>query len=237
MSSCGFGFIRTSVPKVRSVTSTRVLDMTDPREVASLALKVARADAIHNYAALEQSLSSLLARLLKISNDDAGVIFFNIISSRSRDSILERLIEKHIAPEFWPFFNGIAGAPGVKKTPGLFALLQQLSATRNFIVHWAVAVNVGDSPVTESLVPPNVWGFIHDQRTLTVEDLKEFSARANFVSRAINVATLALFDPRFPAPEAWHQILRQPCVYPPAEGHPLTPRPRAQPPQPQSSEG
>jgi hypothetical protein len=202
--------------------------MTDPRQAAALALKVARADAIHDYAGVEQALSSLLAKLLNISYDDAGVIFFNIVASRSRDAILDSLIEKHVASEYWPYFHGIAGSQGVKRVPGLFALIQQLTSTRNFIVHWAVAVNVGDGPVTESLIPPNVWGFVQDKRSLTVTDLEEFSAKASFVSSALTMFTYGLFgDPNLAGREIWLQLFRQPCVYPPPEGYPLSRNPKA----------
>jgi hypothetical protein len=162
----------------------------NPREQAAIDLKIARADAVHEYVAVEQSLSSLLATLLEISPDRAGIIFFNVIASNSRDKILEGLLAKRFDEKYDRYWYGVPGGPGAKKEPGMSALLQQLSTTRNFIVHWAIAVNVGQGPVTESLIPPNVWGFKDDRRSLSVQDLKEFSKKANFVSRSLGIFDL-----------------------------------------------
>jgi len=150
--------------------------MTDTREVAGLALKVARADAIHRYVSVEQSLCSLLAKMLSIPDNEAGIIFFNIVAANSRDKIMERLIEKRLAPEYWPFFNGIRGVPGILPACLLFFSSSPLPETNRSLGRrgerrrWA-------GPVTELQVPPNIWGFLDDKRSLTVEDMEALARR------------------------------------------------------------
>jgi hypothetical protein len=203
--------------------------MTDLREKASIDLKIARADAIHNYVGVEQSLSGLLAILLGISNDQAGIIFFNIIASRTRDKIIEGLLEKRFGNRYERYWHGIPGTSATKREPGLFALLQQLATTRNFIVHWAIAVNVGSGAITESLIPPNVWGFKDDQRSLSIQDLEQFSQKASFVSRSLNMFNL-IVGGQWPAgleQSPWPDIFQQPCTYPPSDTHPLSPNYKA----------
>lgn len=209
----------------------------NPREQAAIDLKIARADAIHEYVSVEQALSGLLAALLEISNDQAGIIFFNVIASRSRDKIMEGLLSARFGEKYNSYWDGTPGSSGVKGVPGLFALLQQLTTTRNFIVHWAVAINVGEGPITESLIPPNVWGFITDKRFLSVQDLEEFSKKANFVSKSLHIFKLFSTgqwpDGAWPGP--WHEIFQQPCTYPPSDNHPLFRIWKAPPSPPQSS--
>jgi hypothetical protein len=209
--------------------------MTDQSEKAVLDLKVARADAIHNYVGLEQSLSSLLAILLGISNDQAGIIFFNIIATGSRDKIIDGLLEKRFGNQYDRYWHGVSGAQGIKKEPGLFALLQQLTTTRNFIVHWATAISVQRG--AELLIPPNVWGFKDDQRSLSIQDLEEFSRKASFVSRSLNMFNL-IAGGQWPADveqSPWPDIFQQPCTYPPSDSHPLSPNYKAPGTPPQSS--
>ena len=211
--------------------------MTDQREKAALDLKVARADAIHNYVNVEQALSSLLAILLGTSNDQAGIVFFNIIASRSRDKIIEGLLEKRFGNQYDRYWHGIAGGAGTKREPGLFALLQQLATTRNFIVHWTIAVNVGSGPITESLIPPNIWGFKDDQRSLSIQDLMEFIRKASFVSRSLTIFN-SIVGGQWPdgsAQSPWPDIFQQPCTYPPLDTHPLFQNYRAPGTPPQSS--
>src|SRR5688500_10995594 len=99
----------------------------NPREQAAIDLKIARADAIHEYVSVEQSLSSLLATLLEISHDRAGIIFFNVIAANSRDKIIEGLLQKRFGEKYDSYWYGTpGGTSGVKKEPGLSALLQQL---------------------------------------------------------------------------------------------------------------
>jgi len=218
--------------RIRLFVSSRVSGLgafamsDDPREKAAVDLKIARADAIHSYAGVEQSLCTLFAHLLKTGQDLAAVVFFQIIATRSRSSILETLMEKRFKGEYSKYWFGVPGVAGVKKQSGLFALIQQLDTTRNFVVHWNVAVNVGDGPITESLIPPNFWDFVNDQRSLTVAEIKAFSVKADFVSASINMFNLfVLHEPKIlETPDTWKEIFQQPCVYPPANTHPLFPK-------------
>ena len=226
-SSCGFGGIRTRAPIRRFVFSNSSdFFMADnprkeERERAALELKVARADAIHAYAGVEQALSLVLAAFLGATPTQASIIFFNIIASRSRDKILEGLLKEKFGKTYDTYWYGVEGQPGVKSVPGMSALLQQLATTRNFIVHWTIAVNIGEGPITEELIPPTIWHLVDDRRSLSVQDLNAFRAKADFVWRSLNMFQLLISGIWPDAPDAWREIFQQPCTYPPSDGHPL----------------
>jgi hypothetical protein len=198
--------------------------MTDDGERAAIDLKIARADAIHNYAALEQSLCTLFGRLLGTTDPLAGIVFFRIVATRSRNDMIEALLEKRFGEQYDIYWHGVPGSPGVLKQTGLLALIKQLDTTRNFIVHWAIAVHIGDGPATQSLIPPNIWNYVDDRRSLTVADLQEFSKKASFVARSLNMFNFWIFDAptrKMEIEEAWREIFQQPCTYPPSSTHPL----------------
>jgi hypothetical protein len=197
---------------------------SDPREQAAIDLKIARADAIHRYSAVENTLCTLFTRMLGTTDELGGLVFYRIIAARSRNEIIEDLIKKRIDPKYTPYWFGIPGSSGVPKQTGLMALIRQLDTMRNFIVHWAVAVNVGAGAPTESLIPPNFWNIRNDRRSLTVADLADFSARALFVSKSIMAFQMQVFPPlakKDEMPSPWPEIFQQPCTYPPLSTHPL----------------
>jgi hypothetical protein len=62
-----------------------------PRDVN---LMVLRAGSIEGYANVEQALCHLFASLMGTPMDKAGVVFFRITNSHSRNTIIERLLKK-----------------------------------------------------------------------------------------------------------------------------------------------
>jgi len=202
-------------------------------------LAIARAIAIQQYGNVEQSLSSIFALLLGISPDISGIVFFRITASWQRNQVLEDLLEKKFGTQYDTYWHGSPGQSGIPRTPGMFALLRQLDETRNQIVHWTTAVNVGIEgdkvSRTESLIPPNIWGMKNDKRELTAADLSEFAAKADFVSRSINMFGF-IHWPNVPeaSKQPWRDIFQRPCAYPPSAEHPLAPKPKVPdtPPQP-----
>lgn len=201
------------------------MSLNDQREKAALDLKIARADAIQSYASFEQSLCRLFAKLLNTSDDLAGIIFYRIIASRQRNAILEELLDRNFKTQFDTFWYGTPGSGSTKRQPGLFALIQQIDTERNFIVHWTARVEIGFGRVTEALIPPNYWNR-EDKREITVEMLVSFSAKADFIARAINIFTLYNLHEGakgLMTEISWPEIFQQPCSYPPADSHPLSP--------------
>lgn len=200
---------------------------TSPREQAAIDLKIARADAIHAYATLENRLCSLLAKLLNTSNDLASLVFYRITGTRFRNGIIEDLLARRFEDKYDAYWHGVPGTNRTQKRPGLFAIIRQADELRNAIVHWTIAVNIGGGSATESLVPPNdVWAPKESGRVVTVPDLREFIRRCDFAARSVGMFTYSVFEarPDFSAADTWREILQQPCTYPPSSTHPLAPK-------------
>ena len=151
-------------------------------------LQMMRGVAIERYAHIEQSLFQLFASWLGTSNDKAGIVFFRIASAHARNKILEALLRKAHRSEFDVYWFGER-----HKKNGLFALIRQLDAIRNEIVHWHVAseIYVKGPPeqeavtVVETLNPPNFWNKTENTPSMTIEQLRDFAEKADFVHRSL----------------------------------------------------
>ena len=159
---------------------------------------IERAQAIDQYAGVEQSLSMLFSDLLGTSFELGGIVFFRISNATSRNAILEQLLSKKYGEAYEVYWNGIRGTPHKR---GLFTLLRQLHERRNEIVHWHTVNNIHTDgtthTVTLTLTRPNFWTSDTQRSYITAEDMREFSAKASFVSRSINTFTMVATH-RFP---------------------------------------
>ena len=188
----------------------------------SIPLMLARATALEAYAGVEQSLSMLLGVALGTDTQSAAIVFFRITNAKSRNQIIEALLQKRFGSEFDAFWFGIPNTPQKR---GLMTLVNQLDSRRNEIIHWhtVTEINVDTDPPTAiaALGPPNFWQ--GSASRIDVAELREFIQRADFVSRAINMFSIhhGQFENPSPLTDAWREIYRQPCVYPPASTHPL----------------
>lgn len=182
-----------------------------------------RGKAIQAYASLEQSLCLVFCVVADLRRDIAGIIFFKIVNTPARNTILEDLIKKKFGAKFNPFWNST------------FSELQKLDSKRNEIVHWNAINNVGTDGAGEMkteiiLRPPKTWGFDPTAPTLKTQDLRDFMAKCDFYTQACNgfFATMkkpeagdfALSDAQL---KPWLDIFQQPLVYPPPDTHLLSP--------------
>ena len=178
-------------------------------------LAIARAGAIQAYASVESSISMLFATLLGTDFETAGIVFFRIVNTRARVVILEDLLEKRHKDRYATYWNSMV------------KLIRSLDAKRNEIVHWHLAHNLhieGDRPTAHfTLIPPNFWTKT-DVKTLTPNDLIEFSRKCDFVSRSL-VMFFVMLTNRLPEPSPWLEIFQQPAAYPPPDNHPLARKP------------
>src|SRR5713226_3942653 len=146
-------------------------------------LMLMRSGAIEAYAALEQSLNGLLAHLLGTTYDIAGIIFFRIVNSHSRNIILEELFRKYYKEQYSDYWNSF------------LKFIRPLDQERNEIVHWYTIIEVGsaDESITVSakLIPPNFWNFRPETKSHTIKTLQDFSAKCDFASRFINMFMLS----------------------------------------------
>lgn len=178
---------------------------------AVAALRLARANAIQCYASLEQSLWRLLAELTTLDEDIAGTIFFRIVNTRSRMSILEYVAKRKANPATIPFLNSA------------FKRCEQLDQTRNGIIHWHQVIELS-WPIRAELCPPNYYARTADTKCIQVSDLKNFSKETDFLSRSLNMYCFS-YGPKWAAHNRelgpWLDIFQQPMIYPPPASHPL----------------
>ena len=193
----------------------------------SVELHFLRGKAIQAYASIEFNLSILFAGLLQTSIDYAGIIFFRLTNTHSRNAIFEALLKKRYSNQFEAYWHGIPNSPNRQ---GLFSLIRQLDQRRNEIVHWHTVnhINLEDDGKQSSyldLSPPNAWAFKTDRPKISTTELKEFCAKADFVARSIG-CFFAVTGETIPAgsdsAETWNEIFQQPCIYPPPDNHPLS---------------
>jgi hypothetical protein len=189
-------------------------------------LYVARSHAIEAYAVLENSLASLFTHLSETPTKIGGIIFYRIVNTRSRNTIIEQMLHERRGTDYNAFWNSVA------------KLIQGLDQKRNEIIHWhtvqSLAADENGTPISSfNLMPPNFWSFnqrtpVHNAKTLT-----EFSDECDVVSRGLNMFG-AFLAGQLPAEieQLWREIFQQPLVYPLPEGHPLSrnyTKPQSQP--------
>jgi len=178
-----------------------------------------RAKAIEAYASLEQSLCRLLASSGDMEPEVAGIIFFKISSTDSRNKIIEKLFKRRHKGEYNLFINS------------LFAQLRPINSRRNEIVHWNTAQTISGSSQSDwslALMPPNFWMRDSSSPLISTEDLIVFANKCSFYSRLINMVSLVL-DPHHRESVAsirdeWLDVLGEPITYPPPVTHPLFPK-------------
>jgi len=201
------------------------IDLNKPADNA-LPFLVERANAIERYAQVEQALSLLFSDLLGTTFDLGGIVFFRVTNASARNAIIESLLEKRHGTTYEAYWHGIPNTPHKR---GLFTLLRQLDQRRNEIVHWHGVTNIHAEGDKATSTLTNAWTYATDTQSIAVDDMREFSAKADFVARSAGMF-MVFASNRFDNPDwrqTWHGIFQQPCTYPPAEGHPLSQKPPA----------
>lgn len=173
-------------------------------------LYVARAGAIETYAGLEGQLGMLFARLLGVDLQTAGIVFYRIVNTRSRNTILEKLLHLKHGAAYDAFWNSL-----VKH-------IRKLDGWRNEVVHWrARGVGFGGPEYVLVLAATDIWDPSPNGPCWDVENLKYFHAYALFVTKLVE--QLRRHFEGAPIDDAWLQIFREPVAYPPVDNHPLFP--------------
>lgn len=176
------------------------------------AFLAARSIAIQEYANLEQALCLLFAHLSGTTNQIAGIIFFRLTNAASRLAIIDKLMRLKYGDAHRLFFNS------------LVAVLKPFDGKRNEIVHWhgftTIDLSADPPAATVQLGPPNFWDHNENTPALTLRDLTEFSAKADFLARLVNVFAMTALVKVAPLDDTWRDIFAQPLAYPPPDGHP-----------------
>ena len=174
-----------------------------------------RGHAIQRWANVEQSLCALFCHLTGMPMDVGAIVFFKIINTGTRDSLLEILLEKKYGSHYRAFWESLQ------------KILKPATDTRNHIVHWQVTNRtVGAVSYTCLVPPPKFWDMDAADVSLAAEDLLEFMSRCSFIFdhcdmfwRILDPVQLERLGPV--KADAWRDIFQQPVIYPPHSNHPL----------------
>lgn len=175
-------------------------DMSDER------FMVLRALAVETYSILEQRLSNLFAILMGCSRQKAGIVFYKIVKSSVRNTVISRLRRAEFGDEYAKWWSGI------------LKHIRELDRDRNRIVHWHMASNVGETPDYFSLIAPDLYRESSRDREIKESDLEDFIRKGQFIYRSISMFCAHLTS-ELPAP--WPDIFQRAVTYPPAPDHPL----------------
>jgi hypothetical protein len=206
----------------QSEEPSRNIPLFDPERdrIPAQELMLARAKAIQMYASVEQSLASLFGVLVQTSPKIAGIIFFRIVNTRSRNAILEGILKERHGTAYDVYWTSI------------LKMVVQLDSERNEIIHWHVVQELGkfegDRALTSfKLSVPNFWAYTATSPSKSAHDINQFSFRCDYVTRSLNMFTVHLQGDVLPAESAstWREIFQQPAVYPPPDNHPLYRKP------------
>lgn len=181
----------------------------------------ARGEAVAAYVDLEGAMLHLFAHLMNIDDGLAGISFFRLNNARSRLAILDTLLKRKYQNKFNLFWNSLT------------KILQATDAERNNMVHWAVVGTYDTPSFWLTLTPPNYWESNANTPSITVEDIRAFKAKCDFLSEVLTYFWYLLIERQPTPPLAWQQLFLEPITYPPPAGYPLGPRtgsvPRSQP--------
>ncbi len=183
--------------------------------LASIALHVARAKAIEQYSALEQSLCRVFGRALGTEPDYAGIVFFKITSARGRLAMIEKLLRKRLGDRYASLFWNPA-----------ISAIKVLDQKRNEIVHWTTLVHIGDTLPIVHLVPPNLYDLRPGRSPYWDADkLNEFKGECDYYSRLLNMYWMNVLTTDAPEDlrRPWLDRFQQAQPYPPPDTHPLSP--------------
>jgi hypothetical protein len=192
-----------------------------------------RGKAIQGYAQLENSLCSLFASIGNIQLPAASTIFYKIVNTGSRTSILEKLMRQKHGTQFNPFWNVF------------FRELKMIDSRRSEIAHWMAVANVAldlehKLLVGVMLIPPTgSMTYNENSPNLKLNDLADFQTKCEAFSRLVNMFTLAT-NPAQQLDDdkraTWLDIFQQPLIYPLPEDHPLNKKTKEPDSPPQSSQ-
>jgi hypothetical protein len=185
-------------------------DPSDPHKN----LQLARAAAIESYADLEQQLALLFCDLMGSTYQKGSIVFYRIIGSVSRNSILMSLLRNEYGKTYDKFWTS------------LMKLIRQLDQTRNSIVHWhawAPQIDETGKPYDDELPAHLSPHGDSEEDALTAEDLWEFVNKAEFVR--LQIMMFYLHHLSRPSPETRqsegnHKAFLLRVTYPPPAGFP-----------------
>ncbi len=178
---------------------------------------IARSKAIVAYATLEHVLCQLFAVLTEMKAEIAATVFFKITAYRVRDEILEKTLKKKHGARFSIFWNSLRKQ------------IDQVSRTRNEIVHWLMANQIApDWTIDVVLTPPNIWNHEPQKNKFRVDDLNDYAARCRLLAFTCQVFVMFI-TPSLNANwskeqvETWSDIFQKELPYPIPDTHPLFP--------------
>lgn len=175
-----------------------------------------RADAINMYAAVEQSLATLFARLLESDIQKSFLVFSNMQSSQKRLDTLSVLLEMDYEGQYTVFFKSLRGR------------LIELTGKRDRIVHWMLKTSTtgGQEFNPETDVALHAHPDIFDQKRMLRPELEQFYDQADFYRLLVFNFGVYLSNPDdrnigHPDKKPWSEIFKEKVKYPPPKDHQL----------------
>ncbi len=187
-----------------------------------------RGASIEAYAGVEQALCLVISGLMGVGHDVAASIFFRVVNSKARNQILEDLLKQRI-PEtdtlkYW------FGTPGSRNKKGLITYINQIDSRRNEIVHWHILHNINyednDSLSYDIYLTRPIFWMNSNSKPIRMGEMDKFIAQCEFIHHSLTMFYVTQFpksisSPPSPKLDAWRDIFRQLCVYPPPSTHPV----------------
>jgi hypothetical protein len=181
-------------------------------KISNNRLWAVRGKAVQAYANLEQALCILMGSLSDVHPKVSGIIFFKIVSTGARTSILEKLLHNKFDTKYNLFWNSFV------------KLLKQVDGIRNEIVHWNAVVTADIKGSVElTLMPPNIFGSNPNTPSHNVDGILEFINKCNYLTRLGSMFNMILFPPKDWSEEdqkIWRDLYQQPIEYPPSNNIP-----------------
>jgi hypothetical protein len=137
---------------------------------------------------------------------------FKITNARSRNEIITELKKKKYAGSCNLFWNSSMKEVG------------RLDELRNRIVHWHSVAKVGgtEQAITmEAVLSPGNFA-ANSPTEMSIPDLRDFCARCDIFSRALNILYLHWMKPEHEIAQSLLDIFQRELVYPLPPGHPLS---------------
>jgi hypothetical protein len=180
-----------------------------------------RGKAIEQYAQLEQALFLMFCGLSGMDVKTGGTIFFRIVNTRARNTVIENLFRNKFSEQMKLFRNSLIRDIGI------------LDKDRNSIVHWHMIspIDVGSDgglTVRMQLEPPTYWERDENTPCYSSNDIIVFIDKCKFYARVITTfvminlpASTIAHNMSEEIMRPWRDIFQQAIAYPPRVDHPI----------------
>ncbi|WP_428407953.1 hypothetical protein [Hyphococcus sp.] len=179
-----------------------------------------RGDAIGAYGAYEQAIARCFIQLAKTDHKTGSLIFFKIVNTRTRLSIMDELLKEQFYPNYKKFWDSA------------FKHIRDIDHTRNKVVHWLPIseLHVDEKGVASLdsrkskncwLQPPDYWQAQKDKKELSINDILAFRHKTEYVTKNLDLWHIKVSGDLPDVAKTFSDKFQQSIPYPPPKDHPL----------------